>query len=51
MRILVIGGTLFVGPNVVTRLNKMGHEVTLFHRGKKMFDYDAEDAVLAELRK
>lgn len=34
MKILVIGGTNFIGPPVVRRLNKMGHEVTIFHRGK-----------------
>ena len=34
MKILVIGGTNFIGPPVVRRLHAMGHEVTLFHRGK-----------------
>lgn len=34
MRILVIGGTRFVGPRVVARLVEMGHEVTVFHRGE-----------------
>jgi len=34
MHILVIGGTRFVGPAVVTHLSKMGHEVTVFHRGR-----------------
>ena len=32
MRILVIGGTRFIGPNVVRPLLQTGHEVTLFHR-------------------
>lgn len=32
MRILVIGGTRFIGPNVVGPLVAAGHEVTLFHR-------------------
>jgi nucleoside-diphosphate-sugar epimerase len=32
-RILVLGGTGFVGPFVVQRLVERGHEVTLFHRG------------------
>lgn len=33
MRILVIGGTGFIGPHGVRSLTEMGHEVTLFHRG------------------
>jgi nucleoside-diphosphate-sugar epimerase len=34
MRILVIGGTSFIGPRVVSRLLEQGHEVTVFHRGE-----------------
>lgn len=34
MKILVIGGTNFIGPSVVNRLHSIGHEVTVFHRGK-----------------
>src|SRR5579885_2920164 len=34
MRILVIGGTAFIGPYVVRNLIAAGHEVTLFHRGQ-----------------
>ncbi len=34
MRILIIGGTNFMGPFVVRRLNEMGYEITLFHRGQ-----------------
>ena len=34
MRILIIGGTRFIGPHVVRRLAEMGHEVTVFHRGE-----------------
>jgi nucleoside-diphosphate-sugar epimerase len=33
MRILVIGGTQFMGPHVVTGLLSAGHEATLLHRG------------------
>lgn len=33
MRILVLGGTNFIGPQAVRWLVEMGHEVTLFHRG------------------
>jgi nucleoside-diphosphate-sugar epimerase len=32
MRILIIGGTRFIGPWVVRRLSDTGHEITLFHR-------------------
>ena len=32
MRILAIGGTLFIGREIVQRLAKRGHEVTVLHR-------------------
>lgn len=34
MKILMIGGTHFIGPPVVRQLTAMGHEVSVFHRGK-----------------
>jgi len=34
MRILVIGGTQFMGPYIVRNLCSAGHEVSLFHRGQ-----------------
>jgi nucleoside-diphosphate-sugar epimerase len=34
MRILVIGGTRFMGPLVVRLLSEQGHEITVFHRGQ-----------------
>jgi nucleoside-diphosphate-sugar epimerase len=34
MRILIIGGTRFIGPAVVARLLAGGHDVTVFHRGE-----------------
>jgi nucleoside-diphosphate-sugar epimerase len=34
MRVLVIGGTRFLGPRLVRRLVAAGHEVALFHRGQ-----------------
>jgi nucleoside-diphosphate-sugar epimerase len=33
MRVLVIGGTNFIGPHIVTALHRQGHEVTVYHRG------------------
>ncbi|HXM41078.1 MAG TPA: NAD-dependent epimerase/dehydratase family protein [Bryobacteraceae bacterium] len=33
MKILVIGGTGFIGPHVVRELCEMGHSVSVFHRG------------------
>ncbi len=38
MRVLVIGGTGFIGPDVVQCLSRMGHKITLFHRGQTMAD-------------
>lgn len=38
MRILVIGGTGFIGPHVVLRLAGMEHDITLFHRGQTKAD-------------
>lgn len=48
MRILVIGGTLFIGRALVTRLVKAGHEVSILHRkpkhdlGKKVVNIQAD---------
>src|SRR5579884_4005429 len=33
MRVLIIGGTGFIGSHVVRRLHHLGHAVTVFHRG------------------
>jgi nucleoside-diphosphate-sugar epimerase len=33
MRVLVLGGTNFIGPYVVRFLHRQGHEVTVYHRG------------------
>ncbi|MGB3756129.1 MAG: NAD-dependent epimerase/dehydratase family protein [Rivularia sp. (in: cyanobacteria)] len=38
MKILIIGGTNFIGPWVVRQLVTMGHDVTLFHRGNTKAD-------------
>ena len=55
MRILVIGGTGFIGPHLVRRLAAMGHEVAVFHRGISNHDLPAEHILgdrrdLAQLR-
>src|SRR5258708_36931831 len=33
MRVLILGGTGFLGPPIAARLLALGHEVTVFHRG------------------
>lgn len=38
MKILVIGGTRFMGPFVVRLLHNQGHDITLFHRGQTEID-------------
>lgn len=38
MKILIIGGTKFLGRHLVDAALKNGHEVTLFNRGKKYSD-------------
>ena len=35
MRVLILGGTVFLGRHVVEALLARGHEVTLFHRGRR----------------
>jgi nucleoside-diphosphate-sugar epimerase len=34
MRVLIVGGTAFIGPHIVRSLISDGHEITLFHRGE-----------------
>lgn len=41
MRVLIIGGTSFVGPHVVRGLSNTGHEVAIFHRGQTESDLPA----------
>jgi nucleoside-diphosphate-sugar epimerase len=38
MRILIIGGTRFIGREVVHQLHGLGHTVTVFHRGQTRTD-------------
>ncbi len=39
MKILVIGGTGFIGSQVAKLLAEKGNDVTLFHRGNTKSDY------------
>jgi nucleoside-diphosphate-sugar epimerase len=51
VRVLVIGGTGFVGSGVVERLVGMGDEVTVFHRGHTGADLLSElEHILGERR-
>lgn len=34
MRVLILGGTRFMGPRVVAEMTQAGHAVTVFHRGR-----------------
>ena len=34
MRVIIIGGTRFIGPPVARQLAEAGHDVTVFHRGQ-----------------
>jgi len=40
-RVLIIGGTVFVGPSVVRELVSGGHEVAVLHRGEHETDLPA----------
>jgi len=44
MRVLMVGGTGFIGPYVAKELCERGHEVTVFHRGQH------ESALLPDVR-
>jgi nucleoside-diphosphate-sugar epimerase len=49
MRILVIGGTGFIGSHLVRQLAQMGHSVSIFHRGSTPADLPAR-SILGERR-
>lgn len=35
LKVLIFGGTGFIGPHIVRALNANGHQITLFNRGKR----------------
>jgi nucleoside-diphosphate-sugar epimerase len=43
MKVLLIGGSGFIGPSTVTALQKGGHQLTIFHRGKTMAPQGTEE--------
>ena len=47
MKILVIGGTSFVGRHIALQALKKGHEVVLFNRGKTNPDLFPECRLIA----
>ena len=47
MRVLVMGGTRFVGVETVETLLRDGHDVTVFHRGSR---HPAWSAPVREVR-
>jgi nucleoside-diphosphate-sugar epimerase len=49
MRVLVIGGTTFIGPHLVRRLVEERHRVAVFHRGRSEADLPPSvDHILAD---
>ncbi len=42
MKLLILGGTVFVGRHLVEAAMKRGHEVTIFHRGRHEADLPLE---------
>jgi nucleoside-diphosphate-sugar epimerase len=47
MRVLLIGGSGFIGPHVARALERLGHDVVIFHRGK----VPARHEILGDRRK
>jgi nucleoside-diphosphate-sugar epimerase len=45
MRLLVIGGTGFIGPHIISELIRFGHDVAVLHRGHSPVDSGAREIV------
>src|SRR5215468_6205043 len=48
-RILILGGTGFIGPQIVAACKARGWQLTLFNRGKTHADMFKEDASVEQL--
>ncbi len=46
MRVLIIGGTRNLGPSIAHALLRDGNQVTIFHRGRTLYDLPREIEVL-----
>lgn len=46
MRVLIIGGTRNLGPSIIAALLRDGHQVTIVHRGRTLYDLPREIEVL-----
>jgi nucleoside-diphosphate-sugar epimerase len=49
MKVLIVGGTGFIGPHVAQELRRRGHSVAVFHRGKSKMDLPV-DHILGDWR-
>jgi nucleoside-diphosphate-sugar epimerase len=50
MRILVIGGTGFIGPPLIRDLARHGHSIAVFHRGRSNADLPGVEHILGDRR-
>ena len=48
MKILVIGGTGFIGPHLVRDLSRLGHSVAVFHRGNNTKVHLPAESIIGE---
>ena len=48
MRILILGGTVFVGRQIAEKARQLGHEVAVFHRGQSGADLPGVEHLLGD---